>query len=147
MLSQSDDEKSGDQIRTSFWFLLSRAAALRLTAKSKWSKLNCGHFAQKIWPKKGHFSFVVLLEIPKPFSLKPSQSSSWGRFYVLDFNAKTCSAAVNICLLNSCWTTGLNDIVGWEHHLVPGTQRKSTAFLILDFVLSSSLIYFIFICF
>lgn len=52
------------------------------------------------------------------------------------------SVIVNICLLNSCWATGLNGIVGQEHQLVLGTQTKRTPFLILNFVLSSSLIYF-----
>lgn len=53
------------------------------------------------------------------------------------------SVVVNFCMLNSCWTSGLDDIVGQEHHLVfvLGTQRKRTPLLILNFVLSSSLIY------
>lgn len=43
--------------------------------------------------KRRHFSFVIFLEIPEPFSLKPSQNSSWSRFYALGFIAKTCSTA------------------------------------------------------
>lgn len=37
---------------TSFWFLLSRSAALRLTAWNKWDTLNYGHFTHKIWQKR-----------------------------------------------------------------------------------------------
>lgn len=55
------------------------------------------------------------------------------------------SGAVNTCLLNSCWITGLNDIVGQEHHPELGTQRKRIPFLVLNFVLSSLIYLFFFL--